>query len=119
MKFKVDENLPLEVAEVLRAAGYDVLTVEDQGLRGVSDEALWSCSLAEGRSLVTLDLDFSDIRVYLPARYGVIVFRASDQSKLRLTALAKHIVSVLEKEPLHDRLWIVEEGRVRIRARGE
>jgi predicted nuclease of predicted toxin-antitoxin system len=27
MKFKVDENLPVEVAQLLREAGHDVLTV--------------------------------------------------------------------------------------------
>lgn len=118
MKFKIDENLPLEVADVLREAGHDALTVVHQGLSGARDEVVWSHSLAEGRSLVTLDLDFSDIRVYLPdARCGVIVFRTADQSKPRVTALAKQIVPALETEPLRDRLWIVEEGRLRIRAR--
>jgi Domain of unknown function (DUF5615) len=32
MKFKVDENLPLELAVSLREAGHDALTVLDQGL---------------------------------------------------------------------------------------
>jgi hypothetical protein len=30
MRFKVDENLPAEVAQLLRAAGHDALTVVDQ-----------------------------------------------------------------------------------------
>jgi predicted nuclease of predicted toxin-antitoxin system len=30
MKFKIDENLPVEVAEVLRQAGYEAATVHDQ-----------------------------------------------------------------------------------------
>ncbi len=81
---------------------------------------LWSRCLEEERSLVTLDLDFSDIRSYLPdARYGIIVFRTPDQSKQRVLALARQIVPLLDGEELSDRLWIVEEGRVRIRARTE
>jgi Domain of unknown function (DUF5615) len=32
MRFKIDENLPIEVAELLRAAGHDALTVLDQNL---------------------------------------------------------------------------------------
>jgi predicted nuclease of predicted toxin-antitoxin system len=30
MKFKVDENLPVEVASLLRQAGYDAATVSEQ-----------------------------------------------------------------------------------------
>jgi len=32
MKFKVDENLPIEVAGSLRQAGYDAATVSEQHL---------------------------------------------------------------------------------------
>lgn len=34
MKFKIDENLPFEVAQLLREAGYDTATVHDQNLVG-------------------------------------------------------------------------------------
>jgi uncharacterized protein DUF5615 len=34
MKFKIDENLPIEAAALLREAGHDALTVHDQNLRG-------------------------------------------------------------------------------------
>jgi predicted nuclease of predicted toxin-antitoxin system len=32
MRFKIDENLPVEVAELLRHAGHDALTMWDQHL---------------------------------------------------------------------------------------
>jgi hypothetical protein len=35
MKFKIDENLPVEVAELLRQAGYETATVYDQNLMGI------------------------------------------------------------------------------------
>ena len=34
MRFKVDESLHVEVADLLRGQGHDALTVFDQGLRG-------------------------------------------------------------------------------------
>jgi predicted nuclease of predicted toxin-antitoxin system len=37
MKFKVDENLPVEVAEAFQHAGYDATTVVQQGLAGQKD----------------------------------------------------------------------------------
>ena len=36
MKFKLDENLPNELALVFRNAGHDAVTVLDQGLSGES-----------------------------------------------------------------------------------
>ena len=41
MKFKTDENLPIEVADVLRQAGHDALTVHDQRLTGHPDLLIW------------------------------------------------------------------------------
>lgn len=49
---KVDEDLPLQVAELLRNLGHRVLTVADQGMGGVKDSLLWEAVQAERRFLV-------------------------------------------------------------------
>ena len=38
MLFKIDENLHEEVAELLRQAGHDAVSVYDQQMRGHADE---------------------------------------------------------------------------------
>ena len=40
MKFKVDENLPVEIADTLNEAGYAAVTIVAQRLRGAKDPAL-------------------------------------------------------------------------------
>ena len=55
MRFKVDENLPAEVAESLRASGHVADTVEDEGFPGAPDEKVVAASAADGRVLFTLD----------------------------------------------------------------
>jgi predicted nuclease of predicted toxin-antitoxin system len=76
MKFKVDENLPMEVAKQLVTAGHDALTVSDQQLSGHVDSEVIDVCRNEGRALVTLDLGFADIRAYPPAAYpGIVVLR--------------------------------------------
>ncbi|MBI5482979.1 MAG: DUF5615 family PIN-like protein [Deltaproteobacteria bacterium] len=62
LKFKVDENLPEAAARIFREAGFDAETVLTEGLGGASDATLAAICKEEGRTLVTLDLDFSDIR---------------------------------------------------------
>ena len=116
MRFKVDENLPVEVAALLRAAGHDATTVLDQGLGGVSDPMIASLCQQEEHALVTLDLDFSDIRSYPPPQYaGIVVFRLQHQDKPHVLEVCVRMISLLSHETLAQRLWIIEENRIRIR----
>lgn len=64
MKLKVDENLPSEVAVVLLKAGHDAMTVFDQDLVGEADDDILKVCQREGRVVVTMDLDFSNIHRY-------------------------------------------------------
>lgn len=64
MKFKIDENLPVELAEILRRADHDAETVLDQALQGRHDPVIASTCQKEERILVTLDRGFSDVRAY-------------------------------------------------------
>jgi len=116
-KFKIDENLPVEVAEMLKAAGHDAMTIFDQSMVGDLDPKVASVCKAEGRALVTLDLDFSDIRTYPPAEFrGIIVLRPRNQAKPTVLALVNQLIALLETdEPLAGHLWIVQETGLRIR----
>jgi predicted nuclease of predicted toxin-antitoxin system len=42
MKFKLDENLPGEGAQILRSAGHDAVTVFDQRLGGKPDREIFA-----------------------------------------------------------------------------
>lgn len=116
MKFKVDENLPQEAAETLRAAGYEASTVLEQKLGGAKDVDLASACRLEGRVLVTLDTDFADIRTYPPGEYpGLIVMRLKQTDKPHVLETMTRLLPLLKFEPLKGHLWIVEEDRVRTR----
>jgi hypothetical protein len=85
-------------------------------LSGHPDVDVAQVCRAEQRVIVTLDLDFSDIRAYPPEDHaGIVVLRPPLQtidSILRLMAL---VITMLDSEPLIGRLWVVSEYRVRIR----
>ena len=116
MRFKIDENLHGDVAALLVQEGHDASTVFDEGLRGCDDSALAQHCAAEDRALVTLDLDFADIRNFPPAATaGLIVLRVHEQSRPRILALLKRVVPLFGHEPVKGRLWIVSEGGIRIR----
>lgn len=118
MQFKVDENLPIEIAVLLAKAGHDAKTVNDQQLQGAKDTVLIDVCRREKRILITLDLDFSDIRTYPPQETsGLIVLRVSRHSKPYIMEVFQRVIPLMNREPLKQHLWIVEETRVRIRGK--
>lgn len=116
MRCKLDENVPIDAAEVLRQAGHECETVYTEDLSGASDERLITVCRSEQRVLITLDLDFADLRRYPPAESpGTIVLRPAEPDAERLLRLLARTLPVLEAEAVAQRLWIVEEDRIRIR----
>ena len=119
MQFKIDENLHSDAADLLSQHGHDVLTVFDRGLRGHAGGDIANVCQQESRAIVTLDLDFSDVRVYPPGNYeGIIVLRLNNQSRASVLQVLGRIVPLLDTETLSGRLWIVSEHQVRIRGGG-
>jgi predicted nuclease of predicted toxin-antitoxin system len=77
MRLKLDENIDARLAVVLRNAGHDAVTVREQDLHGTDDIHLYRLCISETRTLVTLDLDFSNILRYPPeSTPGLISFEA-------------------------------------------
>lgn len=118
MRFKIDENLHPDVALAIRSRGHDALTVRDQDLRGRPDSEIASVCRAEGRGLVTLDLDFADVRHYPPEDFaGLVVLRLRDESRIHVLKVLTGILDLMEHESPIGKLWIVEAHRVRIHGR--
>ncbi|MEE4357408.1 MAG: DUF5615 family PIN-like protein [Desulfococcaceae bacterium] len=116
MKFKIDENLPTDIAQMLIEAGYDAITVEQQNLSGNSDATIAEVCMQENRIIVTLDTDFGDIRTYPPKDYaGIIVLRLKQQDKFYVIKVFSRIMRLFSKHGTENRLWIVGEDGIRIR----
>ena len=114
--FKLDQNLPGSLGDLFRAAGHQAATVGDQGLAGAPDPRVAEVCRGEGRVLLTLDLDFADIRAYPPQEHaGLIVLRLAHQDKPNASRVVRGILPLIELEPLAGRLWVVDEHSVRIR----
>lgn len=116
MNFKIDENLPAECAALLREAGFGADTVAEENLAGADDSAIARSVRAEGRVLITLDLDFANIRAYPPsAQPGIIVLRLKRQDKRAVIGLVRRIISAMKTRLPAGDLWIVEPDRIRFR----
>lgn len=119
MRFKVDENLPEELAARLQQEGYLADTVPAQGLAGQRDEQVFAHCQQEQRILVTMDRGFGDIRRYAPGSHaGIIVLRPIRQDRAAFLALMEQALPLLAGTTIAGEVWIVEWGRVRIRRVG-
>jgi predicted nuclease of predicted toxin-antitoxin system len=73
-RFLIDESLPPQLADALRAEGYDAVHVQDRQLAGVDDDSIYRATSGGGFILVSKDLDFADERRFL-AGAGLVVVR--------------------------------------------
>ena len=116
MKFKLDENFGTRTQQLFHAAGHEVETIRSQELQGCSDFHLFEICCTEQRCLVTLDLDFSDVTRFPPAKSaGIVVIRIpKNPSMTLLEQLIHQFLKSLTKMSLEKNLWIVEIGRIRV-----
>jgi predicted nuclease of predicted toxin-antitoxin system len=120
MRFKIDENLPPDVAELLRQEGHEVLTVFDQGLRSHTDPEVIAVCQREGLALLSLDLDFSNILLFPPEQFsGLNVLRLHRPGRTAVSGLVRRLLPHLASRPVAGKLWIVDEVRIRVRQVGE
>ena len=116
MKFKLDESLPELIRTTHVSLGHDTHTVAEEQLAGATDDAVIRAGIAEGRVLITLDLDFADIRAYPPGSHsGIWVLRPAMQTFRAIESLVLSGLRLARSERIHGQLWVIDVQRVRIR----
>ena len=114
-RLKLDENLDVRAARILRDAGYDAVTVAAEALGGSRDQTIARTCQREGRCLLTLDLHFSNILDVPPGSYPGIIVLWHRRLRLRaVLSLVRNVVVALESHDPSGELWIVEPSRIRM-----
>jgi predicted nuclease of predicted toxin-antitoxin system len=116
VKFKLDENLPVELVTDLRSLGHDADTVADEGLRGAADPAVVDAASAADRILFTLDKGIANLQRYpIHQHAGIVLFRPDTSGRRAVIAFVRaRLHDVLEMN-LADRLTVVGPTRIRFR----
>ncbi|HKO03201.1 MAG TPA: DUF5615 family PIN-like protein, partial [Candidatus Acidoferrales bacterium] len=66
MKFKLDENLSRHLKDVVSSLGHDAATAAEEDLLARSDREVAAAACAEDRVLLTLDVEFGNLKKYPP-----------------------------------------------------
>jgi len=116
MRFKLDENLPRELADDLVRLGHNTDTVHGEGLTGAEDTAVVHAARSSGRILMTLDKGIASLLQYPVNEHGGIVLFRPDASGRQsvLSFVRSRLGNLLEME-LSGRLAVVGPTRIRIR----
>ena len=86
-------------------------------MAGESDPTISAACHRQGRVLITLDLDFADVRQYPPGETpGIVVLRPAAQTIAAQLTLVGQLARALTEASPEGELWVVEPGRIRIRA---
>jgi predicted nuclease of predicted toxin-antitoxin system len=115
MRFKLDENLDPRFAPLLAEGGHEADTVLSEGLSGQPDGAIYDACRASGRTLITLDLDFSNPLRFPPsATEGIVVIRPPLPLLPLIETTLRNALRHIKSHALKGKLWIVEPGRIRV-----
>jgi predicted nuclease of predicted toxin-antitoxin system len=115
MKIKLDENLPVQLQGLLSALHHDVHTVHGEQLVGRNDDIIFQAATAEGRLLMTQDLDFSDIRRFKPGTHpGIVLIRLNHPSRAKLLERMKQILSDEDLETWAGCFVVIGNARLRM-----
>ena len=116
MKFKLDENLPLELIADLRQAGHEAHTVPEEGLAGATDPTVVERARLEGRVLLTMDKGIANTRAYPPENSaGIILFRPRGSGRGVVLGFVRRHMPALLRTDLAGHLLVVSEAGIRIR----
>ena len=116
MKFKIDENLPVDLVADLHQAGHDADTVLDENLAGAADPVVVAAALREGRILLTLDKGIASLiqptREH-PCGSGLVPSRCV-RPLGGIGFIRSHLAELLVRE-LANGVTVVSGGRIRVR----
>jgi predicted nuclease of predicted toxin-antitoxin system len=116
MKIKIDENLPLRIALSLKSLGEDVHTVQDERLSGCVDLVIWEAAQRDERFLITQDLDFSDVRRFVPGtHHGILLIRLRSPSRFTLIERIEELFKTENVAGWAGCFVVATERKVRVR----
>ena len=116
MRLFVDECVYAVTTQTLRSWGYDVVTAQEAGLDNHPDEDLLGFAVSEERILVSIDMDFSNVRHYVPTESrGIIILKIRPSVIQQVHDVLKRFLESRKEEEIRHTLVIIDRNKVRVR----
>ncbi len=116
MKLLLDMGLAPRTADYLNQLGHDASHLRDRGQARLADHEIMREAEAEGRIVVTFDLDFARIiAIQRLARPSIILFRLERFTTDEVHAILAGLLATYESELFAGAIVVVDAHRVRLR----
>ncbi|MBM4024285.1 MAG: hypothetical protein FJ280_02615 [Planctomycetes bacterium] len=116
MRFLADMGVGQRVVEWLRTEGYDVVHLREEGLQRLPNGEIFKKAIAEGRIVLTFDLDFGEIVASSGSRRAsVILFRLHNTRTPYVIARLRKVLQNSNQALEQGAIVVVEESRHRTR----
>ena len=117
MKLLLDMGLAPRTASFLRTAGHDAVHLTEENLQRLSDDRIVEKGAAEGRVIITFDLDFSAIvALQRLAQPSIVLFRLEEFTTDRINSILLELLTVHQKALESGAIIVVEPDRIRVRS---
>ena len=114
LRLYLDQMFQVEVAQVLRAQGYDVIRASETGQARADDRQILDKAISEGRILITLDEHFGDwVILPLSRHFGVIRLKVHPTTSENVLKVLVPFLSLYSQEQFSDYLVILSEKRAK------
>ncbi len=116
VKLKLDENLSRHLRQALCDLQHDATTAAEEDLLSQPDTAVAATAKDGGRILLTLDIEFGDLRKYPPGTHpGVVLFRPRSFGPATVNRFVEEFVRSTDLRLLIGCVVVVDPTRVRVR----
>jgi predicted nuclease of predicted toxin-antitoxin system len=110
----LDENLPKNLWEALRTAGYPAARLVDEGLRGRPDSIIFR-QVRSRATIITRDKDFLKTDQFPPPHSGIIVVSLHNSTPVAVVVReVLNALAILKEQDLTSKVFVVEPGLVRL-----
>ncbi len=116
MHFKLDENIPLQLGNILKTYNHSVSSVFSEKISGVKDKELLDICNKNNFVLITLDKDFTSVQAYpFQCHKGIVILRLKSQGAISVISAFENFIKTISLERTKNSFIIVEEKNIRIR----
>ncbi len=114
LKLYLDQMFQMEVAQVLREQGYDVIRASETGQERADDLQILNKAISESRILITLDEHFGDWVILPLSRHtGVIRLKVLPTTSENVLKILVPFLSLYSQEQFRNYLVILSEKRAK------
>jgi predicted nuclease of predicted toxin-antitoxin system len=120
MSILVDHCVPRQYLRLLQEWGYEASALREHLPPDTDDESVLELAQTLDGALLTIDMDFANIKIYPPQDYqGIIVMRYSAQNEEVVSKTLRQVLNDLYRDGLRQALIVISEERYRVRREEE